>query len=179
MSGRARDDAWHEDAYDRDDVHPETTHADLAERYGWPDPRRNEWTPSDIGVGWVAALMALAVVALVHGVVRGDPGGGVAWAVIMIVAGGCVLTIFGIPVAIGLSMLLRRVRCEPVHLAAFLAAGLLGAWLLGTIFGGLGMFTFTAPYAVAASLTGRIVAKLWAVRRIDRALGPTDPAASS
>lgn len=176
-----REDARHEDAYDRDDVHPVADQIDMDARYGRPDPRENDWTWVDIGVGWVAGLVALLAVGVGQGiwlgVVHGDPASILMIPLFMLVPGAAVLAIYGIPVSILLATVLRPVRSEIVHLAVFLAAGVLGAALLELLLGGFGVFVVAAPYAAAAAVVGRFVAKRRAVRRVGRSHEtlPADP----
>ncbi len=187
---RWRDDAWHEAAYDRDDLQTETDREAIAARYRPHDPRRDEWEGLDLLVGWGFAVLAIPVVGLLHGIVAAflpggdDPAMGIAIGVFAAAYGAPVVTVYGVPVAALAATLLRPLRAEWVHLLVFALLGLLGCWLFEVVMGTMGgsggdgaWTATTAPYGVAAAVAGRLLAKRCAIARLRRSreMLPADP----
>ncbi|GAA2172795.1 hypothetical protein GCM10009846_12140 [Agrococcus versicolor] len=136
------------------------------------DPRRNEWSLVDLGVGWLAGAATMTVVALIVGAVAGLSDGGTDWiggAAIAVLFGLPVLGCYGIPIAAVAASLLRPVRAEWIHLAVFAGLGAIGCALFSLVMseGGIGLIPATLPYGVPSAVVARLVAKRIAIRGHD------------
>lgn len=182
MRERGRDDAWHEDADDRDDARRMPERPDLDARYGRGDPRRNRWSGLDLAIGWGAAVLTIGLVGLLHGIALSIMSGGTSSPLLGVIIapaavlyGAPVVTVVGVPVAALAATLLRPVRLEWVHLVVFAALGAGGAALFAVCVGSLmgsdeasEWLVVTLPYGVVAAVAARVLAKRCAVRRFER-----------
>ncbi|SDH96857.1 hypothetical protein [Agrococcus jejuensis] len=138
------------------------------------DPRRNQCTVLDVAVGWVVAIMSLAVTAIVTTIAPlgvasefavESLGGAGLTAMFAVVIGGVPLTIYGVPAAVALAVLLSvlRMRWEVVHLACFAALGAIVAWPAASLVDR--PILEVLPYAIVAAVVGRLAGKRFAIAR--------------
>lgn len=147
-----------------------------------PDPgaapsrtARQSWEVSDFVLGWLIGLAALAGLSIVMGVVvwAGAPGSRFLESVgaillLGMIFGGLIYAFAGVPVALLLAWLLRRVRSTATHILAFGVAGLLvGGAAGGLLFVGSPMWVaIFGAFGAVVSTAARLGAELVRARRL-------------